>query len=885
MDNTIPNYNIIMLKFILFILIHVNSTFLYSQKIDPNFWITDGTVSSIIDDEYFIYFGGNFTNVGKSVSRGILISRDSVFVNPESKSIINGIVYSSFSDNNGKIYFSGDFNNEFGNLTSKILRINSNGSLDTSFNVEFEKLNLKIYQDSIYLYVSSYFEYNNQNEYKNIYRINLLNNTIDQNWNPFNERNFMLQGIDSNYFYLSEKIIDKINNDSYKILKYDRTNNDFVKNWEINFYGILKSIYFTDNDLYLYGSIGVVKSNSGFLIKVDKSTNTIDTNLNIKINSEVNSYRAINNIVFDDDYIYIAGKFTQVNEMKFDNIARINRTNFELDTNFKIQMKGDLVNGEIHDFDIIDNNIFLVGSFTEIANTNIKYLAKINKFNVKIDTFWNYKINNKIYTLSKNKNQLFIGGKFSSYNSTDVSCLFRVKKNNFDLDTSWKPIISNVGYTSINKLLIDKEYLYIAGYFTKVNNKTVNYLARLFKDKALNDIAWEPRSNGVIYDMAVDENDIYVVGQFSIIGGRQTYNLAKLNKINGNLDNNWRPLSDRHNINTLAIDKDFVYIGGDFNNIENKTNKNYARIDKTIGIIEDNTIFSYLKPTGSKVNRIIVDETDIYLLGKFYTEKSNSNYLVNLDKNNNIINNEFYNNLYLEGNTVLIEKDNLYIGFYNKTNYDRCFINKNKVSGEINKSWDFNFTNNEQGFKFINSIYKTDDYLILGGVFSSVNGIISDNLAKFDIIKPRFLISGYVFKDDYGIENIKITNGISTVLTDKVGYFKFDSLLTGEYNVYPLTNRYIYTPDNYIVNLDSNINNLNFELSNKVDNFELKNNVLYSDNIEGLKYSLINLLGQVIKKDNLEYEINFNNISGGVYILYISRNDKIIWSNKLCIIK
>lgn len=860
-------------KFYCIFIIFFISNVIYSQKIDHNFWITNDNVTTITEDEEYIYVGGQFSHVGKNVGNGIMISIDTFFVYPRSKNQLSGIIYNSVIDDNGYIYFSGMYPDSIGNLSYGIKRINKFCELDSSFNFNFNDYStISTNSNSNYLYTCSRSKSMNGFDYFNTNRINLKTLKLDTNWKVFENSKFTLIERDSNYLYMSINTSEiKFSNGPYELLKYDIDNNKFVENWKLKYNGYLSQLKILGDDIYIAGDFYVKRNNKNLpsrvsLLKINKSTGEADSNLIIFISKPDSPYNSMNRIAFDSKYIYLAGKFSEINNFQINNLCRISFDKFVIDTNFIFSNSGK----EIFDIKVVDDNLIVAGDFEDFDNKNIDYLVKINTMSGKVDTNWNYKIDNIVKSISIQDKKLYISGEFSSYNSYNFNGLFRMNKNNFDIDLTWIPKIHLVNFQTISKMYVDDEFIYLGGFFTKINDKTVNYLARLFRETAELDTNWKPNSNGTIYDIKIDSENVYVSGQFNSLGETNIYSIAKLNKTNGNVDTIWKPISKINSVYNFCIDDIFVYYGN-------------LKIDKNTGIKQVNTnlpVFDYYSD-------VLINDNKQYTTGIFYldTSRKYSNYLLCLDEGGKIISNNLFKDLNSTGSTLLIDGNDLFIGFSNRYYDNRYLINSNKNTGEISKNWNFYFSGKKYD-KQINSIYKTNDCLIVGGFFDWVNGKSRSYLLKLDIIKPKFSISGKITKNTIGVGNIEVSNGLFSEFTDDKGYYQFDSLLTSNYLVYPISYDYTHLPENYeILKLDSNINNINFELFNKVDKFRINNNLLYSNTIEGLQYILINLRGQIIKNEDLKFEEDFNNLPNGFYLLYILKGNAVIWSDKLLIVK
>lgn len=153
-----------------------------------------------------------------------------------------------------------------------------------------------------------------------------------------------------------------------------------------------------------------------------------------------------------------------------------------------------------------------------------------------------------------------------------------------------------------------------------------------------------------------------------------------------------------------------------------------------------------------------------------------------------------------------------------------------------------------------------------------------------------YSLSGSVTLDGNGLENILMQYGSNTVTTNEDGFFLFENIEQWRHNLTPLTPGYIYDPEFYDITLNQNFTSMDFIASpitsvKSNPNFEFKNNILYSKEIVGYKYRLIDLQGRVIKSNNLSLTIDFNYLDNGTYILQITKNNIEVFSEKFQVLR
>ncbi len=153
-----------------------------------------------------------------------------------------------------------------------------------------------------------------------------------------------------------------------------------------------------------------------------------------------------------------------------------------------------------------------------------------------------------------------------------------------------------------------------------------------------------------------------------------------------------------------------------------------------------------------------------------------------------------------------------------------------------------------------------------------------------------YSLSGSVTLDGNGLENILMQYGSNTVTTNEDGFFLFENIEQWRHNLTPLTPGYIYDPEFYDITLNQNFTSMDFVASpityvKSNPNFEFKNNIIYSKEIVGHTYRLIDLQGRVIKSSNLSPTIDFNYLDNGTYILQITKNNIEVFSEKFQVVR
>jgi uncharacterized delta-60 repeat protein len=356
------------------------------------------------------------------------------------------IIYKTLVLNDGKVLVAGRFESINGHTTNDIARLNSNGSIDTSFtatnvgggfSATSQYINTLVTQSDDKIIIVGSFSSVESNSRTGVARLN-TNGTIDTGFsNP-------------GFTTFSEVRDVAIQNDDKIVVvgRFDggikRLNTDGTIDASLN---VPDSTGFTDNAFY---SVALLPSGSEEAILVGGDFNQWNTSANydklvkLSISGSLDTEFAGINLdlsgsldvikrikIGSDSNIYIAGKFRDTGADRSAGFARVLLTDDygdgigALDRFFRTYITGSFVN----DFDFYgEDKILLGGSFTTIGNpslsvTSANRFAIVNQSNGNIISGWfdsgsasTYNLNDgsvNAVTLLPNDNVL-VGGTFTS---------------------------------------------------------------------------------------------------------------------------------------------------------------------------------------------------------------------------------------------------------------------------------------------------------------------------------------------------------------------------------------------------------------------------------------------------------------------------------------
>lgn len=325
----------------------------------------------------------------------------------------------------GKILIGGAFSSYNGITQNRIARLNSDGSLDTSFNADGTRannsVNAIVIQPDGKILVGGAFEFYNNMSVSKIIRLN-SDGSLDSSFNS---------AIASNYIYNIALQSDG------KILIATKYNNTSSRVERLN------------------------------------SDGTLDASFNLGIGTNLDIFTIA---TLSDGKILIGGNFTSYNSVSTGNIAKLN-SDGTLDLSFN---SGTGFNGYVHKIVIqSDNKILVGGYFSNFNGASVNNFTRLNS-DGSMDSSFNTGTGTSNYVLSiaiQSDNKILIGGGFYVYNGMPITQLARINQNG-SLDSSFTPG-SGPNAPVFSILIPSDDKAVIAGGFTTYNSIAKKHIARI----------------------------------------------------------------------------------------------------------------------------------------------------------------------------------------------------------------------------------------------------------------------------------------------------------------------------------------------------------------------------------------------------------------------
>ena len=536
---------------------------------------TDGKI--IIGGEFWNYNGIPRSRVARLNTDGSL---DTSFVIGS----LNNYVYATAIQTDGKIIIGGDFSNYNVTPRRNIARLNTDGSLDTSFVVgtgvsgSSSKIKTTVVQSDGKIIIGGNFNTYNGTTIKNIARLN-NDGSLDTSFLVGSGTN---NDVNTVAIQTDGKIIIGGEFGSYKgasrncIVRLD-SNGGIDYSFVI---GIGASNYIntiaiqTDGKVIIGGEFGSYNRVLKAYVARIHGDGRLDYSFIIGTGPDGS---IATTAIQSDGKIIIGGAFSSYFGIPRSRIARINPDG-SLDTSFVV---GTGFNGSVTTSAIqADRRIIIGGSFTSYnGNTNYR-VARLN-IDGSLDSSFLFGVNNDVYTTAiQSDGKIIVGGNFTIYNGPAVNRITRIHTNG-SIDTTFNVGSGANHFVSTTAIQSDGKII-IGGMFTSFNGTPINRIARLNTDGSL-DTSFNVGSgaNNWVKTVAIQaDGKIIVGGNFTDYNGTSKNRIVRLNA-DGSLDASFLTGTGvNHTLSTIAIQNDGkIIIGGWFSQYNGVQRGHVARLN------------------------------------------------------------------------------------------------------------------------------------------------------------------------------------------------------------------------------------------------------------------------------------------------------------------
>jgi len=560
----------------------------------------------------------------------------------------------------GKIIIGGIFNDVNGEPREGIARINSDGTLDNSFNIgtgfNDDVEDMALQSDGKIIVVGDFTEYNGSAHNK-IVRLN-SDGSVDGSFSSGDGPGQYFESADTTFprdldavhLQADGKLIigGKFNRyNGFAVSKVARLNTDGTLDTTFNAVddkgtstgNVVTVLALSNNKIAVGGSFNNLMQRRMSRISVLNTDGTIDQNFNKTFGpveggngtTLVKKIRANNSGGY-----FVTGQFREYDDIPSRNIAKL-EADGTYDSNFSAGT--DIFNGfddDVLDFVVqSDGKVVVVGEFENYNQTAAPGIIRINADGT-VDT--SFSVGTGIDTANGRRietiilqpdGKLLISGFFFEYNGISLEQFGRLNSDG-SIDTS---LDTGAGLNNVDDIfLLDNNQIMLSGVSSYNGIAIPGELARINADGTL-DSAFDASEilGGQAHSLAETSNGQYYIGGiFGTLGNPQP-SILKLNA-NGSIDTTFNPVSIMQTSNSNGVIYDIevqadgkIIIGGNFNSVNGRTLRGLARLQSDGSLDEtfnpentsDEELSSGLSEFSEVLDLLLEDSGRLLVAGQF----------------------------------------------------------------------------------------------------------------------------------------------------------------------------------------------------------------------------------------------------------------------------
>jgi uncharacterized delta-60 repeat protein len=711
----------------------------------------------------FIKIGGQWKNW--FLQGGL---NDDTFNQLDNLSAFNNEISDMAIQPDGKIVFAGRFTSFNAKLVNRIARLNTDGTLDSEFRNNTgtgaqgsneQATSLAIQSDGKIL-VGGQFETFNNVATGSLIRLN-SNGTIDTDFLSNIGSAIPYGNIPSIAVQPDGKILvgggfPSFNNISANGLVRLNSNGtmDTAFNSAIGsgFPNTVKKILVLPNGQILIAGLFTTFNGAGanriVMLNQDGTRNTLfNTNLGSAAGGEIEDLA-----IQSDGKIVIVGFFTTFNNVTARRIARIN-SDGTLDTNF-VSNTGTGFNSIANTIEIQpDGKILVGGGFTSFNENESPRIARLNSdgtrdsnFSTNVGTGSNGEVN-RLKNIPGGK--ILVGGFFTTFNGELVNNVTALNSSGTidpfpGLPFGANGLVLEVAIQGNNQIIV-------GGNFTKFNNVLSSGIARLLPDGTLDSVFTNNIGQGAtggfggvpgVISLAIQSSGhILVGGSFTSFSGFSANGIVRLNP-NGTRDSGFFNSGLSRAARSIVIQPDGkILIGGDFTSFNNVASNGIVRLnsDGTRDTVFNNNLGT-AAVSNTYINQILLQpDGKILIVGGFSVFNGvNIKNFARLNSDGTL--DTAFNNVLGTGpdsfvSSIALQSDGKILlgGFFSNFN---GVSSRGLVRLNADGTRDANFGTNIGTGTFSQNVeaitVSSDGKILLGGDFGFFNGIRADKLIRLN---------------------------------------------------------------------------------------------------------------------------------------------------------
>jgi hypothetical protein len=548
----------------------------FSQAADTSLWAPNGPVNAILLKDSLLFVGGDFDQVSPVTGGFVSIDSASGIVTPPFP-FVYGKINCMVRDSLGYVYVGGSFARVGSTYCANLFRLTPQGNFDPNFRPDpnGEVFELMICWHTLYVGGNfASFDGSTRGRGAAVY---LPNDSLTP-WNPTADGpvyalcadmvngQIIIGGDFMNVGAATIAYLGKVNRDDGH---YIALGNSF---WTAipQVFGPVKALAVYGQKIFVAGDFNSFASIPSPGIGVlDLDAATLQTVYNAGLDGFVEDLDLI------DQKIYVGGSFTHSGSVVRNHLACF-------DTNLNLLPWNPSADGNVNAIEpSLDSNVvYIAGAFHMLGSDTAYNGGKALTDSAGTVLPWNPMLNNSSNCIfpSTIPGIAWVGGIF-----TGAGGVFRENLCAINILTktanSWNPKV-NLPVTTI---CADNSTLFISGNFTNINSQARNRLAA-FDLSTCSLTSFNPGVNGAVRTMVSDNVNLFLGGNFTIAGGQSRNNIASIT-ISNATTTTWNP-GCAGTVNKLLLDGNALYVGGFFTQCGGQFRDNLARLNSSTGLAD-----------------------------------------------------------------------------------------------------------------------------------------------------------------------------------------------------------------------------------------------------------------------------------------------------------
>jgi hypothetical protein len=216
-------------------------------------------------------------------------------------------------------------------------------------------------------------------------------------------------------------------------------------------------------------------------------------------------------------------------------------------------------NGTVRAVATYGSTTFVAGDFTRASDSRgtfvRRHLAAVNTRTGRLLP-WHPRTNGAVYAIAAYRGRVYIGGAFTVVNGRRRARVAKLSVRTGARDGTFRAVTN----APVRAIALTSTRLYLGGDFTRAQGRPRGHLAA-YTRRTSRLLAWHPRANGRVYDVAVRHGLLWVGGAFTAINGNASARrIAALRQGTGTVSASFR-MRGAPVVRALQVTGTRVYVG------------------------------------------------------------------------------------------------------------------------------------------------------------------------------------------------------------------------------------------------------------------------------------------------------------------------------------